>query len=67
VGLISTEHGLPGTPCIRSWRGLLDAYLYCDNATALRVEKGMADWTGTIVGHLADSVRQKMLLCEYGG
>ena len=47
--------------------GLLDAYLYCDNATALQVEKGMADWTGTIVGHLSDSVRQKMLLCEYGG
>ena len=47
--------------------GLLDAYLYCDNAMALRVEKGMADWTGTIVGHLSDSVRQKMLLCEYGG
>jgi DUF1680 family protein len=47
--------------------GLLDAYLYCDNAEALRVEKGMADWTGTIVGHLSDSVRQKMLACEYGG
>jgi uncharacterized protein len=47
--------------------GLLDAYLYCDNTEALRVEKGMADWTGTIVGHLSDSVRQKMLACEYGG
>ena len=47
--------------------GLLDAWLYCDNAAALRVEKGMADWTGAIVGHLSDSVRQKMLLCEYGG
>ena len=47
--------------------GLLDAWLYCDNAEALRVEKGMADWTGSIVGHLSDSVRQKMLLCEYGG
>jgi hypothetical protein len=47
--------------------GLLDAYLYGDNAEALRVERGMADWTGSIVGHLSDSVRQKMLLCEYGG
>jgi uncharacterized protein len=47
--------------------GLLDAWLYCDNAEALRIEKAMADWTGTIVGHLSDSVRQKMLLCEYGG
>ena len=47
--------------------GLLDAYLYCDNEEALRVERGMADWTGGIVGQLTDSVRQKMLLCEYGG
>jgi uncharacterized protein len=47
--------------------GLLDAYLYCDNAQALRVEKGMADWTGTIVGPLNDSTIQKMLFCEYGG
>ena len=47
--------------------GLLDAYLYCGNAEALRVERGMADWTGTIVGHLSDSVRQRMLACEYGG
>jgi DUF1680 family protein len=47
--------------------GLLDAYLYCNNRQALAVEKGMADWTGQIVGHLPDSLVQKMLLCEYGG
>jgi DUF1680 family protein len=47
--------------------GLLDAYLYCDNAKALQVEKGMADWTATIVDHLPDSTIQKMLACEYGG
>jgi DUF1680 family protein len=47
--------------------GLLDAYLYCDNAKALQVEKGMADWTATIVDHLPDSTVQKMLACEYGG
>ncbi|HEY4064885.1 MAG TPA: beta-L-arabinofuranosidase domain-containing protein [Puia sp.] len=47
--------------------GLLDAYLYCGNAEALRVEKGMADWTGSIVGHLSDSTIQRMLVCEYGG
>ncbi|WP_246269525.1 beta-L-arabinofuranosidase domain-containing protein [Chitinophaga oryzae] len=47
--------------------GLLDAYLYCDNKKALTIEKGMADWTGTIVDHLPDSLIQKMLLCEYGG
>ncbi len=47
--------------------GLLDAYLYCGNTRALRVEKGMADWTATIVNPLSDSIRQKMLFCEYGG
>jgi len=47
--------------------GLLDAYLYCDNAKALQVERGMADWTGSIVGHLSDSLDQRMLACEYGG
>ncbi|HVU59007.1 MAG TPA: beta-L-arabinofuranosidase domain-containing protein [Puia sp.] len=47
--------------------GLLDAYLYCDNAKALQVEKGMADWTVSIVGHLSDSLDQRMLACEYGG
>lgn len=47
--------------------GLLDAYLYCDNTKALEVERGMADWTATIVDHLPDSTIQKMLACEYGG
>jgi DUF1680 family protein len=47
--------------------GLLDAWLYCGNEQALKVEKGMADWTGRIVGPLSDSTLQKMLLCEYGG
>jgi uncharacterized protein len=47
--------------------GLLDAWLYCDSGPALSIEQGMADWVGTIVGPLTDSVRQKMLACEYGG
>jgi len=47
--------------------GLLDAYLYCDNTRALQVEKSMADWTASVVGHLNDSLVQKMLACEYGG
>jgi uncharacterized protein len=47
--------------------GLLDAWLYCDNARALEIEKGMAAWTATVVGHLPDSTLQKMLGCEYGG
>jgi DUF1680 family protein len=47
--------------------GLLDAYLYCNNNTALVVEKKMADWTSKEINHLPDSLIQKMLLCEYGG
>jgi uncharacterized protein len=47
--------------------GLLDAWLYTGNAEALRVECGMADWVDGVVGHLSDSVRQRMLACEYGG
>ena len=47
--------------------GLLDAWLYADNAQALQLERGMADWAGGIVGGLSDSVRQRMLACEYGG
>jgi len=47
--------------------GLLDAWLYCNNAKALKTERGMADWSATVVGNLPDSTLQKMLLCEYGG
>lgn len=47
--------------------GLVDAYLYCDNRQALNVVTGMADWTYNTVNHLPDSLRLKMLNCEYGG
>lgn len=47
--------------------GLLDAYYYCGSGVALGIEKAMADWTETVVGHLSDSAMQRMLLCEYGG
>ena len=47
--------------------GLLDAYLYCNNNKALKVNKGIADWTGNITGNLHDSLIQKMLITEYGG
>lgn len=47
--------------------GLVDAYLYTNNAEALSVVKGMADWTGEIVNPLTEAQRQKMLRCEYGG
>ncbi|MCB0775539.1 MAG: glycoside hydrolase family 127 protein [Chitinophagaceae bacterium] len=47
--------------------GLVDAYLYCDSKMALKVVEGMADWTYNTVFHLSDSLRLKMLNCEYGG
>jgi uncharacterized protein len=47
--------------------GLIDAYLYADNAKALKIEVGMSDWTGETIKNLSDEQMQKMLLCEYGG
>lgn len=47
--------------------GLVDVYLYTDNDKALKLVKGMADWTYNTVNHLPDSLRLKMLRCEYGG
>lgn len=47
--------------------GLLDAYLYCDNKTALTISTGIADWTATIVNGLTEEQRLKMLNCEHGG
>lgn len=47
--------------------GLMDAYLYLDNQQALEVAIKMADWTYDLMVPMNDSVRNKMLLCEYGG
>ncbi|RKR80800.1 hypothetical protein BDD43_0935 [Mucilaginibacter gracilis] len=47
--------------------GLLDAYLYCNNAEALHVCEGMGNWTGELLKNLTDDQIQSMLLCEYGG
>lgn len=47
--------------------GLVDAFLYAGNKEAMKVVTGMADWTYGIVFHLPDSLRLKMLNCEYGG
>ena len=47
--------------------GLLDAYLYCNNQTALTIAVAAADWTGTIVNGLTEEQRLKMLNCEHGG
>ena len=47
--------------------GLMDAYLYTDNNKALTVAIKLADWTYELLSPLSDSVRLKMLNCEYGG
>jgi uncharacterized protein len=47
--------------------GLVDAYLYCDNEKALRVETGIADWADHLTQNHNDSLMQKMLITEYGG
>ena len=47
--------------------GLIDVYLYTNNTKALKLVTGMSDWTYNTVNHLPDSLRQKMLRCEWGG
>lgn len=47
--------------------GLVDAFTYTENRKALEMVKAMSDWTATIVNPLSDSLRQKMLRCEWGG
>ncbi|PVD51327.1 hypothetical protein DC498_15745 [Terrimonas sp.] len=47
--------------------GVVDAYLYCNNTTALKVATGMADWTGDVLKNLNETQIQQMLRCEYGG
>lgn len=47
--------------------GLVDAYLYCDNEKALKINIGMADWVDNLTKNLSDSLIQRMLVTEYGG
>ena len=47
--------------------GLLDAYLYTDDKTALTVAVRMADWTDKELSGLNDQQLQHMLACEFGG
>lgn len=47
--------------------GLCDAYLYANHKDALTEVTRMADWVDETVSGLSDSLRLKMLNCEYGG
>src|SRR4030095_2788965 len=47
--------------------GLLDMHIYCDNAQALDVLKGIANWTRRWVDPLGESHMARVLEREYGG
>ncbi len=47
--------------------GLADAFMLCDNKTALTILTGMADWTGDILNDLTEEQLELMRKCEYGG
>ncbi len=47
--------------------GLMDAYIYCNNGDALKVNRGIADWAGNVLRGLTYEEVQEMLRCEYGG
>lgn len=51
----------------KQFAGLLDAHHYCDNARALTVARGMADWIDHNFSGLTETQWQKMLQCEHGG
>jgi DUF1680 family protein len=47
--------------------GLMDTYVYCDNAQALGVARRLADWAVQGAGKFKDDQIQKMLEAEHGG
>lgn len=47
--------------------GLMDAYLYCDNAQALVISNKICTWIGSELKNLTGDQLQKMLDCEHGG
>lgn len=49
------------------YAGLLDMYVYCDNAQALEVCKKFADWVIARNDRLSDEQMQRMLDAEHGG
>lgn len=49
------------------YAGLLDMYVYCDNAQALEVCRKFADWVIARNSHLTDEQMQRMLGEEHGG
>lgn len=51
----------------KTMNGLRDAYLLCDNEKALKVDKKLGDWIGTMIGPMTTDHMQDMMDCEHGG
>ena len=47
--------------------GLIDQYLYADNAQALEIAEGMASWAYAKLNPLSEETRRLMLRNEFGG
>jgi hypothetical protein len=47
--------------------GLIDQYLYCDNATALDIAVKFGNWAYDKLSSLDDATRQRMIRNEFGG
>lgn len=47
--------------------GLIDQYLYCNNAKALEIANGMASWAYQKLKPLSEEQRKQMLKNEFGG
>ncbi|HVT89254.1 MAG TPA: beta-L-arabinofuranosidase domain-containing protein [Tepidisphaeraceae bacterium] len=59
--------GVPWYTTHKVMAGLRDAYIYCDNKTALEVLVKFCDWTQSITQNMSDAAFQRMLNTEHGG
>ena len=59
--------GVPWYTTHKILAGLRDAYLYCNNPTALEVLVKLCDWTQSITENMTDEQFQHMLNVEHGG
>jgi len=51
----------------KTFAGLRDAYRYCGNASALKLETKFAQWAERVLAKLDPAQIQSMLNCEFGG
>jgi DUF1680 family protein len=58
---------VPNYTLHKLFAGLRDAYRLCDNAKALTVARGLADWMESTHANLSEEQMQQVLACEHGG